>query len=275
MYQRRYSSGRGGLPVGRLLIAGAMIVITLLSYFGTQSTNPVTKEVQHVDITPDQEIAMGLQAAPEMALQFGGLDASQADQQRVQQVGARIVGGSVARNTPYPYAYHLLADTQTVNAFALPGGQIFITRALYDRLTEEGELAGVLGHETGHVVARHSAEQIAKARLTQGLTGAAVIAACDPSNPNQSCAGTAQIAALVGQLVNMKYSRADETEADFLGVCLMNQAGYDPQEMGKVMQVLETLESGSQMPEFLSTHPSPANRLQQIQQDIQNMEQCP
>ncbi len=275
MYQRGYSRGRGGLPMGRILIAGAMIVISLLSYFGTQSTNPVTKEVQHVDITPEQEIAMGLQAAPEMAQQFGGLDPSQADQQRVKQVGMRIVNGSAARNTPYQYDFHLLGDPQTINAFALPGGQIFITRALYDRLPEEGELAGVLGHETGHVVARHSAEQIAKARLTEGLTGAAVIAACDPSNPNQGCAGTAQMAALVGQLINMKYGRADETEADFLGVCLMGQAGYDPQEMGKVMQVLAEASSGNEPPEFLSTHPSPANRIQQIQQDIQNMDQCP
>src|SRR5512143_2367141 len=103
MYGRGYSRGRGGLPMGRLLIAGAMIVISLLSYFGTRSTKPVTKEVQHVDITTDQEIAMGLQAAPEMAQEFGGLDPSQADQQRVQQVGARIVSGSVAKNTPYEY----------------------------------------------------------------------------------------------------------------------------------------------------------------------------
>jgi beta-barrel assembly-enhancing protease len=272
---RRYSSGRGGLPFGRILIAGVIIVISLLSYFGTQSTNSVTKEVQHVDITPDQEIAMGLQAAPEMTNEFGGLDANQADQQRVQQIGQRIVQQSPAKTTPYQYAYHLLADQKTVNAFALPGGQIFITRALYDKLQTEGELAGVLGHETGHVVARHSAEQIAKARLTQGLTGAAVIAACDPSNPGMSCAGSAQMAALVGQLINMKYSRSDETEADSLGVCFMRDAQYNPEEMIQVMQVLASVESGQQPPEFLSTHPSPANRIQQIQADIQNLDQCP
>jgi predicted Zn-dependent protease len=261
--------------MGRLIIAGVMIVISLLSYFGTQSTNPVTQEVQHVDISPEQEIAMGLQAAPEMAQQFGGLDRSQADQQRVKQIGERIISQSAARNTPYQYDFHLLADTQTINAFALPGGQIFITRALYDRLPDEGELAGVLGHEAAHVVARHSAEQIAKARLTEGLTGAAVIAACDPSNPNQGCAGTAQMAALVGQLINMKYGRADETESDFLGVCFMSDAGYDPQNMARVMQVLAEASSGNEPPEFLSTHPNPANRLEQIQQHIQNRDQCP
>jgi predicted Zn-dependent protease len=153
---------------------------------------------------------MGLQAAPEMADQFGGLDPNQSDQQRVQQVGQRIVQDSPAHTTPYEYAYHLLADQETVNAFALPGGQIFITRALYDQLQIDDELAGVLGHETGHVVARHSAEQIAKAELTQGLTGAAVIAACDPNSRN-GCIAASQMAALVGQLIEMKYSRADET----------------------------------------------------------------
>ena len=237
MVRRGYSRGCSG-GSGRLLIAVAIAAFSIISYFGTQSKNPVTQQVQHIDITPDQEIAMGLQAAPEMASEFGGLDPSQNDQNRVEQVGARIVAGSPAKTTPYQYAYHLLADSQTVNAFALPGGQIFITRALYDLLQDEDELAGVLSHETGHVVARHSAEQIAKAKLTQGLTGAAVMAACDPNDPN-GCTTSAQMAVLVGQLINMKYSRSDETQADFLGVCFMSDAGYDPNRMIGVMQVLE------------------------------------
>jgi predicted Zn-dependent protease len=217
---------------------------------------------------------MGLQAAPEMASEFGGLDTNQNDQQRVQQIGMQIVQDSPAHTTPYQYAYHLLADTQTVNAFALPGGQIFITRALYDKLTTDGELAGVLGHETGHVIGRHSAEQIAKAQLTQGLSGAAVIAACDPNSPN-GCVAASSMAALVGQLINMQYSRADETEADWLGVCLMSDANYDPHEMVGVMEVLQSLSQGQRQPEFLSTHPDPGNRIIQIQQDIQKMDQCP
>jgi beta-barrel assembly-enhancing protease len=111
---------------------------------------------------------------------------------------------STASTTPYQYAFHLLADPQTVNAFALPGGQVFITRALYDQLQTDGELASILGHETGHVVARHSAEQIAKAQLTEGLTGAAVIAACDPNSPN-GCVAASQMAAIVGQLINWNF----------------------------------------------------------------------
>jgi predicted Zn-dependent protease len=219
--------------MGRILIGLVIAGISLFSYLSARSENPVTGEVQHVDITTEQEIAMGLQAAPEMAEEFGGLDPSRADQAVVDQVGQFIVSSSPAGQTPYQFDFHLLADPETVNAFALPGGQVFITRALYDRLTDEGELAGVLGHEIAHVVARHSAEQIAKARLTEGLTGAAVIASYDPNDP--STARTAQMAMLIGQLINMKYGREDELESDFLGVCFMHVSGYEPAQMFRVM----------------------------------------
>jgi predicted Zn-dependent protease len=268
-----YSSRRGGSCSGRLLMGLLIAGFSLFSYFSSRQQNPVTGETQYIDITPDQEITLGLQAAPEMEQEFGGLDADTQAQNIVDQIGSFVVQSSPASNTPYQYDFHLLADPQTVNAFALPGGQIFITRALFDLLTTEGELAGVLGHEIGHVVARHSAEQIAKAKLTEGLTGAAVIASYDPNNP--SSAQVAQMAVLVGQLINLKYGRDDELEADFYGVCFMRDAGYDPQELIGVMQILEQASQGNQPPEFLSTHPSSANRIEQIQQAIDNPSQCP
>jgi predicted Zn-dependent protease len=269
-----YSSRRGGGCGGRLIIAALMVGVSLFTYFSSRSTNEVTGEVQHVSMTPEQEVAMGLQAAPEVAAEFGGLDANNADQQVVDQIGQSIVQQSPAGTTPYEYDFHLLADTETINAFALPGGQIFITRALYDRLQTEGQLAGVLGHETGHVVARHSAEQIAKAQLTEGLTGAAIIAACDPNNPN-GCVAASQMAALVGQLINMRFSREDELESDWLGVCFMNDSGYDPNDMIGVMEILDSASQGQGPPEFLSTHPDPGNRIERIQENMQNIDQCP
>lgn len=273
MASRGVSRGRGSGISGRLLMGAVLVVISLITYFGSQSTNPVTQDVQHISMSTDQEIAMGLQAAPELADQFGGLDPNQSDQQRVQVIGQRIVQDSPASTTPYQYAYHLLADPQTVNAFALPGGQVFITRALYDQLQTEGELAGVLGHEIAHVVARHSAEHIAKAKLTEGLTGAAVIATYDPDNP--SSIGTAQLAALIGQMINMKFGRDDELESDFLGVCFMNDSGYNPEDMITVMQVLAASRQGNQPPEFFSTHPNPESRIQRIQEAIQSTSACP
>jgi len=266
-------SSRGGSSKGRLIFAAIIAIMSLVSYFGSRQDNAVTGETQYIGITVDQEIALGLQAAPQMAEEFGGEDPDQAAQAVVDQVGNAIVQSSPASQTPYEYEFHLLEDDQTINAFALPGGQIFITRALFDRLQTEGELAGVLGHEIGHVVARHSAEHIAKAQLTEGLTGAAVLATYDPNNP--ATANTAQVAALIGQLINLKFGRDDELEADFLGVCFINDTGYNPEELIRVMQVLAEASQGNAPPEFFSTHPNPENRIQRIQEAIQNIAACP
>src|SRR5687767_2391776 len=265
--------GRGSGCSGRLLMAAAIAAFSLFSYFSSRQDNPVTGETQYIDITPEQEIALGLEAAPQMAAEFGGLDENAQDQAIVDEIGNRIVQSSPAGNSPYQFEFHLLDDDQTINAFALPGGQIFITRALYDKLQTEGELAGVLGHEIGHVIARHSAEHIAKAELTQGLTGAAVLATYDPNNP--ASASSAQVAALIGQLINLKFGRDDELESDFLGVCFLNDSGYDPSELIRVMQVLAESRQGEQPPEFFSTHPDPGNRIQRIQEAIQNVNSCP
>lgn len=275
MYRRPFYGRRtgGGGCGGRLIFAAIIAAVSLFSYFSSRQDNPVTGETQYIDITPEQEIALGLQAAPQMAAEFDGEDTSQGDQSIVDQIGQLIVQSSPAVQTPYEFDFHLLADSQTINAFALPGGQIFITRALYDKLQTEGELAGVLGHEIAHVVARHSAEHIAKAKLTEGLTGAAVIATYDPDNP--ASAGSAQVAALIGQLINLRFGREDELESDFLGVCFMSDAGYNPEEMVQVMQVLASSRQGSEPPEFFSTHPNPESRIQRIQEAIQNINNCP
>jgi predicted Zn-dependent protease len=272
----RYPSAgrrRGSAISGRLIFAAIIAIMSLFSYFGSRQDNPVTGETQYIGITVDQEIALGLQAAPQMAQQFGGLDPDESAQALVDEVGNLIVQSSPASQTPYQYEFHLLDDEQTINAFALPGGQIFITRALFDRLQTEGELAGVLGHEIAHVVARHSAEHMAKAQLTEGLTGAAVIATYDPDNP--ASANSAQVAMLIGQMINMKFGRDDELESDFLGVCFINDAGYNPEDLIRVMQVLAEASQGNAPPEFFSTHPNPDRRIERIQAAIQNISSCP
>jgi predicted Zn-dependent protease len=147
-----------------------------------------------------------------------------------------------------------------VNAFALPGGQVFITDALASRLETEGQLAGVFGHEIGHVVARHGAQRIAKSQLTNGLIGAVAVASEDQR--------TAMMAAMIGQLVNMKYGRNDELESDRIGVKMMADAGYDPRAMIRVMEVLAEASKGGAPPEFFSTHPNPENRIGRIQEAI-------
>jgi predicted Zn-dependent protease len=247
----------------RLLIGLGVAIFAVVSFLGSRQYNPVTGEQQHVALAPQQEIALGLQAVPSMVSQYGGLVPDDALQRDVDAVGRRIVENSAVRETDWPFDFHLLADAQTVNAFALPGGQVFITSALFQRLETEGQLAGVLGHEIGHVVARHGAQKIAKAQLTQGLTGAVAVA-------TESASG-AMAAAMVGQLVNMKYGRDDELQSDELGVRFMAEAGYDPRAMIEVMRILAAATEGNRPPEFFSTHPNPENRVQRIEQAIANV----
>jgi predicted Zn-dependent protease len=244
----------------RLVMAAVMVAFALLSYYGTREDNPVTGERQHVGLSQEQEVVLGLQSAPEMADQFGGLDPDPSVQSDVAAVGNKVVSQSVAAKTPYKFQFHVLADPETVNAFALPGGPVFITRALLSRLGNEAQLAGVLGHEVGHVVARHSSEQIAKSQLAQGLVGAVGVATSDQQ--------AAQLASFVAQMAQMKYGREDELQADALGVDLMASAGYDPRTLIEVMEILAKASGGSRQPEFFSTHPDPGNRADKIREMV-------
>ncbi len=250
---------------GRILMALLLAAFALFSYYSNTAVNPVTGEKQQVALSVPQEVALGLQSAPQMSAQHGGEDPSAKDRGRVEGVGLRLLQG-LGKNTPYKFNFHLLRDPQTINAFALPGGQVFITRALYDRLETEGQLAGVLAHEIGHVLERHSAQQIAKAQLTQGLTGAAVLATYDPNDPRSR--NSAAMAAIIGGLVTMKFGRGDELESDQWGVRLTARAGYDPRSMIRVMEILAEAGGGGRTPEFFSTHPNPENRIGKIKEAI-------
>src|SRR5437588_3870545 len=169
-----YGNNNGGFNL-RWIIAIAIALFGVIGYYTKTSKNPVTGEVQHVALNPQQEMALGLQSAPRMAAQMGGaVPASDPMAQVVAAVGQRVLHNSDAARGPYTQNFHyfLLADDHTINAFALPGGQVFITRALLARLQNEAQLAGVLGHETGHVIGRHSSQQLAKSQLGQALVRA-------------------------------------------------------------------------------------------------------
>ena len=245
---------------GRLIIAVIIALMAIVTYFSSTSENPLTGEKQRVAMSPEQEIALGYKSAPEMAAQMGGLSQNEKAQALVKQLGQRLVSQSFAAKSPYKFSFHVLADPRTVNAFALPGGPIFVTEGLLRLLKTEAELAGVLGHEIGHVIARHSSERLAKQQLTQGLLGALVVGSGDYT--------TAQIGQVVGSMINMSYGREDELESDALGVRIMAEAGYDPRAMMRVMEVLAKASGGSRQPEFTSTHPAPENRSARIKEAI-------
>ncbi len=243
-------------------MAAAIVLFAVLSYYGKGQINPITGDKQRVDLSVKDEIRMGLQGAPSM----GRFSNDRQAQYRIELVGARLINALELQlleqdlRNPYPFEFHLLADSRTVNAFALPGGQVFMTEGLYRRLSNDGEIAGVLGHEMGHVIERHGSQRMAKGSLIQGIVGAAGVAGGDVSS--------SQAAAWVGNMINMKYGREDELASDGWGVELMVNAGYSPEHLLRVMDVLEESSGGAGPPEFLSTHPRPANRREYISEII-------
>lgn len=271
---RRYYGGTGdpysrqgrGLGTGRfklfLIMGLAMAAFQAFKFYTSTQTNPITGEEQRVQWNTEQEIQLGLQAAPQMAQEYGGLHPDQRAQELVDRVGQKLVQSTIAAKTGYPYDFHLLADNQVVNAFALPGGQCFITAALFTKLKNEDQLAGVLGHEIGHVIHRHGAERSASQGFIQGLIQSVLIG----TGGDQALT---QVANMVGQYSSMKYGRDQELESDDFGVRLMVEAGYDPIHLIGVMDILEEASGGQKVPEFQSTHPSPENRREQIKSAIE------
>ena len=255
--------GRGGMSFNPRIIIGLLIIVGSLLYnwLGTtQYHNEFTGRDQTLAMaTPQEEIAMGLQSAPQMIRESGGLSRDAAGRALVDRVGARLIASTAAKETSYQFKFHLLADNETVNAFALPGGQIFITEALFRRLKSEDQLAGVLGHEMGHVVARHSNEQMAHSSLLSGVAQGVGVMTSDGHNNTG-----AYIANRVAQWRVMTFSRADESEADALGVRFMMQAGYNPEALIGVMEILAQVSGGANNSDFMSSHPNPANRMEHI-----------
>ncbi len=250
-----------GRLLTRLGIGILFALFGLITYCTNVVQNPVTGEKQRVQLSPQQEVVLGQQARSKMAAKYGGLAPNAPLQSYIDQVGARVVKQSQASKLPYPYEFHLLSDPQTINAFALPGGQVFITVGLLRRLKSEAQLAGVLGHEVGHVVGRHGAEHLAKQQLGASLVNAVGIAASDnPDNARQA----ALLAQAANQLVSLRYGREDELESDQLGFRFMREAGYNPQGLLELMQILGSARQGGASPEFFSTHPNPENRLQRL-----------
>lgn len=244
-------------------IAGVVLaVIALVVYMTRTEVNPVTGEKQHIALSVDEEKALGLESAPQMAAKMGGAidPASDPRARTVALVGRRLVQQSDANRSPYAsnFRFYLLDDPRTVNAFALPGGPIFITLGLYQKLGDEAELAGVLGHEIGHVINRHAAEHMATGQLGQGLAVAFGVGTSDRGSRGL------MIASMVNQLTQLRFSRDDESESDTYGLKYMAQAGYDPSAMLDVMEVLRRASEGGRTPEFLATHPAPETRLVEI-----------
>ncbi len=231
------------------------------------STNPATGERAFLLYSWEEEKKMGAEAAAGLAEQFGGEVEATIPSGYVSEVGMKLTQGVEEGVPPLDWEFTLL-NTDVINAFALPGGKIFFTRGLAERLSDEAEMAGVLGHEIGHVTARHGNQRISKQiGFNALLVGAAVAVGVSDSDSEVSKYGQVAIPGLAigGNLVMLKYGRDDESEADMLGMRYMERAGYDPSGQLRVMEVLEAASEGSARPiEWLATHPFPETRIDRI-----------
>jgi predicted Zn-dependent protease len=223
------------------------------------STNPSTGRAQLDLISSDQVAAMGEQATPELIKEFGGEARSPELRRYVTQVGRRLAKQIEPEYKDVKWEFHTL-ESDVLNAFALPPGNVFVTTGLLSRLSNEAELAGVLGHEMGHITAAHVDERVSQQMLAE--LGLGVLG---QTNESQIVNAGAQ---LLTQGTLLNFSRDQESEADEQGLKYMNKAGYDPRGMLGVLRVLVEADQGGGAPEFLSTHPDPRRRLNQAQKQI-------
>jgi predicted Zn-dependent protease len=225
--------------------------------------NPVTGERELALISEAQEIQMGQQAAQQVEASLG-LVQDEALQQYVSRIGQQIAGESERPELPWRFR---VVDDPVPNAFALPGGFIYLTRGMMNLMDSEAELAAVLGHEIGHVTARHSVSQISRAQLAQLGLGLGMVFV-DELQQFSDLASTGL------QLLFLKYGRDDERQADELGFRYALQEGYDVREMADVFATLQRVGQASgqsPLPTWLSSHPDPGERVARTQQRFRQL----
>ncbi len=240
-------------PVARVVVVALLLLSTACA------VNPATGEREFSLVSESSEIAMGREADQSVSQSLGLVDDA-ALQQYVDDLGQRMAATSERPDLPWSFK---VVDDPVVNAFALPGGFIYVTRGILAHFESESELAGVLGHEIGHVTARHSVSQMSRQQLQQIGLGVGMILSEDVRQYG------GLLAAGLG-LMNLRYSRGDETESDELGVRYMSRTGYDVESLVGVFQMLASVSGGGEgrVPEWQLTHPYPENREAHIREVI-------
>jgi len=235
------------------------VVVILIGWAASCALNPVTGKRELMLLSSADELAMGQQTNPQILATYGKYEDAELARY-VSALGKKI--GALSHQPDLAYNIQVL-DSPVVNAFAVPGGYVYLTRGILAYLNDEAELAGVVAHEIGHIAARHSAQQYSKAQFAQlGLGLGSVL-----SKVFRKYAGVAQAGV---ELLFLSFSRSDEREADSLGVEYSAKAGYDSNHMANLFTSLERLNPGESqggLPGWFSTHPNPENRIAAIKQD--------
>jgi predicted Zn-dependent protease len=207
-------------------------------------------------ISDDEDIKVAMQAVPRIEKDLGGVYSDAPVQRYVSDIGLRTVRAASRNDLSWQFR---VLDSQEVNAFALPGGKIYITRGLLTKLENEAQLAAILGHEVAHVIRDHPVQQLERVQALQdGAIMAAMVAGSSAKD---------ELKPFIAGL--RKYSRDQEREADLTGLNFLARQGYDPHAMVRTMELLKDASAAQPQPEFLATHPSPDNRQEYLQAEIE------
>ena len=239
-------------------VQSTFVALTVTLLIVACSTNPATGKREFNIVPEGQEIAIGRQSHPEILRQFGVYDEKPELNRLVDRIGKRIASESERPNLPWTFT---VLDSPMVNAMALPGGYIYLTRGMLERINSEDELAGVLGHEIAHVTARHAAQQMSRAQLAQfGMLHGAVVAG--PEVLQQY----GQLAELGLGLLFQRYSRAQESQADLFGTNYMARAQFHPVGAERMLMTLMRLDKNpaSGIDRYFLSHPDPAKRVRDV-----------
>jgi predicted Zn-dependent protease len=257
---------RRRLPPPPPLRRGALALLACAALAGGTdacSRNPATGQRQLSLISEAQEIQIGRENDQAIVAQLG-LYGDEGLQNYVQELGARLAARSERPNLPWTFR---VVDDPVVNAFALPGGFIYVTRGIMAHVENEAQLAGIIGHEIGHVTARHSVSRMSSAQLAQlGLAVGSILSETVERYSGFAGAGL--------QLLFLKYSRDDENQADELGVRYMTRQRFDARHMPAIFTMLDRVsqeEGGGRVPEWLATHPNPGNRASRLERMVAAM----
>lgn len=243
-------------------IAAVVGAIALLAYLGAQEYAPKSESkagdapaaaFNPATLTQSNEIALGLKASPALVAQYDGLSSSADQKALVMRVGSAVAGTETASKAGWKFQFQLLAEPNILNAFALPGGQIFITSGLLNRLLTEGEVAAVMAHQIAHVLSRDAVKKLA---ADMGAEGAPVLNADEMEG------------FLSSQLVGVHFSTEQEAAADALTVKLLRETGYSPNALLGLLKILSTAYYAGAEVEYFTTHPNASNRVAAIQAAI-------
>ncbi len=247
----------------KTLIACLFGVLSTLALSGCV-TNEATGEQQFMMLSRQDEIEIGEAGKAEMLKEMGGEVKNAALRQYVDRIGKSMARMTEGTNPTLPWEF-ILVDSDMINAFAMPGGKVFVTRGLAAKMTNEAQLAAVLGHEIGHVTARHINDRVTR------MTGTAVLVEILAGVAGDDADSVRELGMQVATVALMPYDRNQESQSDSLGLRYMTRLNYNPVGMVQLMEILEQSMQGAHPPEWLSTHPLPRTRIQRVGSEINSV----